>query len=223
MRKYIWILGLVVLAVLLYLSGETILEVANMDGTIHNKLCVVLDPGHGGDDPGKIGINEAQEKDINLAIAIKVEEMLIEKGYEVIMTRGDDESNGLSKVEDLQERVDIINEYSPDIAVSIHQNSYTEEEISGAQVFYYTHSEEGEKAATIMQESLLEVDSANHRLAKSNDTYYLLEQTEVPTIIVECGFLSNLEEANLLIQDEYQEQLAVSIVNGIESYLLNGI
>lgn len=219
MKKYIWILGLIAMAVFLYLSGEIILEVTMGGENIDNQLTVVLDPGHGGDDPGKIGVNDAQEKDINLAIALKVEAVLVEKGYEVIMTRDDDGSNGLSKVEDLQARVGIINEYSPDISVSIHQNSYTEEEISGAQVFYYTHSTEGEKAATVMQDALLDVNPDNHRLAKGNDSYYLLEETEVPTIIVECGFLSNLEEANLLIQDAYQEQLATCIVNGIETYL----
>lgn len=219
MKKYIWILGLIAMAVFLYLSGETILEVTMGGENIDNQLTVVLDPGHGGDDPGKIGVNDAQEKDINLAIALKVEAVLVEKGYEVIMTRDDDGSNGLSKVEDLQARVGIINEYSPDISVSIHQNSYTEEEISGAQVFYYTYSTEGEKAATVMQDALLDVNPDNHRLAKGNDSYYLLEETEVPTIIVECGFLSNLEEANLLIQDAYQEQLATCIVNGIETYL----
>ncbi len=83
----------------------------------------------------------------------------------------------------------------PQAAVSIHQNSYQDEQIRGAQVFYYSHSEEGKRMAEQMQKALLTVDETNTRQAKANDTYYLLKRTEVPTIIVECGFLSNPEEA----------------------------
>ena len=119
----------------------------------------------------------------------------------------------------MKERVKLINDTAPDLAVSIHQNSYSGEEVHGAQVFYYTHSADGEKLAEIMQKALLSVDRDNHRKAKADSTYYLLRRTEVPTIIVECGFLSNYEEAEKLVDEKYQKQLAKAIVKGIESCL----
>lgn len=147
-----------------------------------------MDSGHGGFDPGKIGINGALEKDINLIISKKIEKYLKKQDYTVIMTRENDGGLADSKVEDLKARVSLINDKKPVIAVSIHQNSYSQESIHGAQVFYYTHSKSGEKAAKILQEAMLDVDSDNKRQAKENDTYYLLKKTKIPTVIVECGF-----------------------------------
>lgn len=185
---------------------------------------VVIDPGHGDQDPGKIGINDALEKDVNLAIAKKVKKLLEKKEIKVVMTREDDttlakNSGGSQKVQDMRARVELINKTKPDLAVSIHQNSYQEESIHGAQVFYYTHSTDGQRAAGIMQKALLAVDPDNHRQEKANDGYYLLRRTEVPTIIVECGFLSNYEEAEKLIDKEYQKKVAEAIVKGIEECL----
>lgn len=180
---------------------------------------VILDAGHGGFDPGKIGINGALEKDVNLAISQKVKKYLEEQGFRVIMTRENGGALSDSKVEDLKARVALINEESPSIAVSIHQNSYSQESIHGAQVFYYTHSKGGEEAAKILQEAMLEVDPENNRQAKANDTYYLLKKTKETTVIVECGFLSNQKEADLLVTEEYQEKIASSVANGIRKYL----
>lgn len=185
-----------------------------------SETLVVLDAGHGGFDPGKIGINGALEKDINLIISQKVKKYLEDQGIRVIMTRENGGELADSKVEDLKARVTSINENSPAIAVSIHQNSYSEESIHGAQVFYYTHSKAGEQAAKMLQEAMLEVDPENHRQAKANDTYYLLKKTKETTVIVECGFLSNQKEADLLVTDEYQEKMAAAIAKGIQEYLL---
>ena len=104
---------------------------------------VILDPGHGGFDPGKIGINGALEKDINLVLSQKIKRRLEEMGFRVIMTRETEDALADSKVEDLKTRVTMINEKEPSIAVSIHQNSYSQESIHGAQVFYFTHSKSG--------------------------------------------------------------------------------
>lgn len=181
---------------------------------------VLLDSGHGGSDPGKIGVNQSKEKDINLQIAKKVKKELEKEKVKVVMTRTEDkglDSEGARnhKVEDMKERVRLINETAPDLAVSIHQNSYTGESIKGAQVFYFTHSEEGRKAAEIMQERLRAFDAENRREAKANSTYYVLKKTEPPTIIVECGFLSNHEEAQKLVSEEYQQDMAKVISEGI--------
>lgn len=124
------------------------------------------------------------------------------------------------KVKDMKARVELINKTLPVLVVSIHQNSYQKENIKGAQVFYYTHSKEGERIALIMQEAMKMLGDENTRQAKANDTYYLLRRTKVPTIIVECGFLSNQEEAEKLVTIEYQEQVAEAICKGIEHSVL---
>lgn len=185
---------------------------------------VVVDAGHGGSDPGKIGVNHTIEKEVNLAIAKLVKKELEKSGVKVVMTREAD--SGLTsktlvstKVEDMKERVRIINQANPEITVSIHQNSYQESSVHGAQVFYFTHSKAAEDAALIMQERLREVDKGNTRQAKANDTYFMLKKTEVPTIIVECGFLSNREDAEKLVKEEYQKQMAEKICEGILEYI----
>lgn len=197
-----------------YMSGEDRETAANVKK--EDKKLVVIDPGHGGADPGKVGVNQALEKDINLAIANKVSMLLEKQGVTVVMTRENEEGLANSKVEDMKERVHIINKTKPDLAVSIHQNSYRGEGVHGAQVFYYSHSKEGEKAANTMQKALLAVDPENTRPAKANDTYYMLKKTDAPVIIVECGFLSNRAEADKLIDIEYQDLLAEAICEGIQ-------
>ena len=199
-------------------------EAAVVSNEIHQEKVIVVDSGHGGDDPGMVGVDGLEEKNINLAIALKLKEILEQKDFTVVMTRDTDtglyqEGEKNQKVQDMKARVQLINDTAPRLTVSIHQNSYQDESIHGAQVFYYTHSQEGEEAAKIMQKALLEVDEENHRQAKADSTYYLLKRTEVPTIIVECGFLSNPEEAEKLVNEEYQQQLAQAIVQGIETCL----
>lgn len=190
-----------------------------------DKATVVLDAGHGGTDPGKIGVNGEKEKKLNLEIALLLKKELEEHDIHVVLTRSSDEglydSNSKNKkVQDLQKRCDLIHKTAPDCMVSIHQNSYTTPEVKGAQVFYYTHSAEGKKLAEDLQSALVEkVDPDNNRLAKGNTSYYLLKKTDVPAAIVECGFLSNPEEAQLLTSEEYQKKLSKAICDGVLKYL----
>lgn len=185
------------------------------------KTCVVIDAGHGGDDPGKVGIDGTVERDINLQVAQKVKRLLEMEGIETVMTRTDekglyDSGAENKKVQDMKRRIAMIEETAPEITVSIHQNSYPEEYVKGAQVFYYKDSLESKEAAEIMQKSLKErLDPENHREAKANASYYLLKKTSTPIIIVECGFLSNREEAAKLAEEEYQEQVAWAVFMGI--------
>ena len=124
------------------------------------------------------------------------------------------------KVEDMQKRCEIITKDMPLFTVSIHQNSYPEEYVKGAQVFYYGQSKEGEELAKKIQSSLVaHLDPENHRVEKANESYYLLKKTPTPTVIVECGFLSNSEEADLLNTNEYQDKVAWAIMMGIIEYL----
>lgn len=188
------------------------------------KNLIVIDPGHGGEDPGKVGINKALEKDVNLAIALQVKALLEKEKIEVVLTRAEDvmlsrKEASNKKLDDMKERIKVINKATPELVVSIHQNSYHQEEIWGAQVFYYTHSKEGESAAGILQQALLSCNQENKRQAKANDTYYLLKRTEVPTVIVEAGFLSNYEEAEKLVTLEYQEKVSEAVCAGVLEYL----
>ena len=123
----------------------------------------------------------------------------------------------------MQNRAVLMNKTNPDCIVSIHQNSYTEEAIDGAQVFYYTSSHTGKTLASLIQQSLIKLsDPSNHRVEKSNISYYLLKQANSPIVIVECGFLSNQKECKKLMDDTYQQQLAWAIHIGILQYL-NGV
>lgn len=187
--------------------------------------CVVLDAGHGAADPGKIGCNDAKEKDINLAIVLKLQKYLEQDNVKVILTRDSDEplyedSAVNKKMSDMNARVSIIESADPELVVSIHQNSYHESSVCGPQVFYYKASEKGKQAAEYLQASfdgLEEID--NRRQAKANDNYYLLLHTSAPMVIAECGFLSNPQEAELLVQDSYQEKVAQVLHGGIMEYL----
>lgn len=189
-----------------------------VDAIDRSKPVIVIDPGHGGEDPGKVGVNDILEKDINLQISMKVRDLLEEVGITVVMTREDDKVPDRKK-EDLSNRVELINKTRPTLALCIHQNSYTTPDIFGAQVFYHTKMEEAEDVANLVQESLRAIDPNNKREIKENDTYYMLKFTEVPTIIVECGFLTNPEEAAKLTAEEYQEEVAFAICEGIVKWL----
>ena len=127
------------------------------------------------------------------------------------------------KAQDLQNRIAMIKEYAPVLSVSIHQNSYPEEYVHGAQVFYYNGSSGGEQLAGLIQTQLVQdLDPENHRQIKPNDSYYLLKKTKGTIVIVECGFLSNAAEAGKLCDEAYQDRVAWSIHKGILQYI-NGI
>lgn len=182
-------------------------------------------PPHGGNDPGKVGVDQSLEKDINLAISKKLARYLELADVEVVMTRSEDkglysETDSRKKSADMKARCSLIDEAEPDLVVSIHQNSYHEENVSGGQVFYYNGSVKGKKLAEILQKRFDYVlGEKNTRQAKANDSYYLLLHVKSPIVIVECGFLSNYEEAALLNTDEYQDRLAWTIHMGIMEYL----
>lgn len=200
-------------------------DIQTTSSNAENRTTIVIDAGHGGNDPGKVGINHALEKDINLSIALKLKMFLEANDLNVIMTREEDKalySEGVNnkKSSDMRKRVELINNSNAVLAISIHQNSYTSESIKGAQVFYYNNASESKMFAEIMQDQIKRtINDGNKRVAKKNNNYYLLKKTAIPTVIVECGFLSNYTEASLLVDDGYQEKLAWAIHLGIMSYL----
>ncbi|KMT21204.1 N-acetylmuramoyl-L-alanine amidase CwlD [Clostridium cylindrosporum] len=185
---------------------------------------IVIDAGHGGRDGGAVGKGGTLEKDINLLLAKKIKSYIEENGDNCIMIREVDEdlfgeigSGKSKKQQDLKKRKDLIKEYNADLFISIHLNSFPNSK--GAQVFYQKGDENGQVLAKTLQDALVKnLDPNNKRIEKESNTYYLLKNNDIPSVIVECGFLSNPSEENLLKDDSYQNKIATSVFYGIERY-----
>ena len=193
---------------------------------VSNKV-IVLDAGHGNPDGGAVSTNGISEAEINLKIALKLQNLLEQSGATVILTRSDE--NGIydadktklknQKVSDIKNRVKIGNSSSADIFVSIHLNKISQSQYSGWQTFFKSGSEQGEKLATSIQENLNKtIEKENNRVPMKLDNVYIVKNVEIPLTIVECGFLSNEEEERKLQEDDYQDKLAWGIYNGIINY-----
>jgi len=188
---------------------------------------VVLDAGHGLPDQGAESANGVTEASINLVITKKVQTLLEQSGCTVVLTRSDE--NGIydlgsntireKKVSDIKNRVKIGNESSADAFVSIHLNKIPQSQYYGWQAFFKSNNEASEELAKSLQEELnASIQKENKREALKITGKYIIEHVEIPIAIIECGFLSNPEEANLLTQDEYQNKIAWGIYNGIMDF-----
>lgn len=193
---------------------------------IRNKV-IMIDPGHGGIDPGAVGRTGVLEDEINLKIAFKLRKLIEQFGGVGLMIREDDSglySEGKSRIrdmknEDLRERHRIINESGADILISIHLNFFPQSQYYGAQCFYNKGDEEGKKLAELIQAELIDVIKNNNtRKAKSIDNVYILKNNKMPSVLIECGFLSNHKEERLLQNENYQEKLAWAIFMGVMKY-----
>lgn len=216
--------NLVILALSVFLSASTFNMARNADivpaGTVPvSDKVIVLDPGHGASDGGAVGDSGTLEKDINLQIALRLQKLLEQTGATVIVTRADDNPIADSKRSDMHLRKDIKDTSDADIFVSIHMNKFPEAKYSGAQVFYAADEKSkalGEEIQTSMRDIL---NPDNNRVAKSADkSIYILKESKIPAVIVECGFLSNPSEEQLLNQSEYQDKVAWSVYAGITAY-----
>jgi len=187
-----------------------------------NKKVIVIDAGHGGWDPGKLGINDTIEADINLAIAEDLQVLLDSAGATVFLTRAGDNALGDTKNTDLAARANMPCNMQAHIFISIHQNAFHTSKVSGAQTFYYGDSDQSKQLAEAIQASLRSfLDNENRKEAKADDSYYLLKKTATPAVIVECGFLTNEAEAQLLSREDYQEKVAWGIYLGILDYFVH--
>ncbi|WP_159459725.1 N-acetylmuramoyl-L-alanine amidase [Scatolibacter rhodanostii] len=190
---------------------------------------IVLDAGHGGEDGGAMGVNGALEKDINFTITQMVKDRLEEQSIQVILTRDSDTLIGDNtlpsiaerKRSDTKKRLEIVKEYDNCTFVSIHQNHFTQEKYKGAQIFYSRNRTESALLAESIRSEIVEnTQPENSRESKAaSKNIYILYYSQMPSVLVECGFISNYEEANKLIQTEYQEKIAISITDGIINYL----
>lgn len=222
-KKYKHIILLLLFGAIIWFAkssaGERFAEVFSEKET-SEEVVVVIDAGHGGVDPGKVGPSGTQEKEINLQIAFKLAERLKNDGIQVIMTREADkglysETAQNKKREDMEERIRLITKAEPVCVISIHQNSFPDESCKGAQMFYYQGSEQSKRLAEMLQKTFAEtLQDGNKRQAKANSEYYLLRKTTCPIVIAECGFLSNPTEEALLVTGEYQDKVAEALYQG---------
>lgn len=190
------------------------------------KPTVIIDPGHGGDDGGAISDSNILEKNINLNVSLLLKELFISNGFDVTMTRESDTAlydsdiTDNKKQNDLKNRVEVFNSSQNNIAISIHQNKFTEKQYSGTQIFYSANNDKSQKLAENIKSSvvtLLQPD--NQRECKlSGSEIYVLDNAQVPAVLVECGFLSNDAEAEKLNDKAYQTKLAYCIYLGFLEY-----
>lgn len=232
-RKRLILIGMTIMIALttclLYPSSKRMeeLEVVETVALPVSNKTIILDAGHGVPDEGAESSHGTTEAETNLKIALKVQNLLEQSGSTVILTRSDE--NGIydvdkttlkqKKISDIRNRVKIGNESSADIFVSIHLNKIPQQQYWGWQTFYKDGNEQGKKLATSIQNNLNEaIQKENKRVPMKIDNIYIIKNVEIPTTIVECGFLSNPEEEKQLLEDEYQDRLAWGIYNGIIDY-----
>lgn len=235
MKKKFLILTALLAAVLFFVfflfRGEGgLLSVIKLAALEHKGITIVIDPGHGGIDGGAESKGGVCEKDINLAISLALRDIAEEFGWKVIMTRDEDEglyeegkgSIRSKKVEDIKKRQQIINESDADAAISIHLNSYPSQSVKGAQTFYSKSSEEGKVIAEIIQDRIrTEIDPSNERQSLTKDDIAIMKHNTFPLVLVECGFLSNNQEVDLLQDEEYQNKLANCIFSSLKEYFID--
>lgn len=210
------------LAVSLPASGEV--------RSAFNRQVIVLDAGHGGIDGGCVSVNGVAEKGINLSIVQTLRDSLEILGFDVVCTREDDRSihdsgvEGIAKqkISDMNNRLDIINRYDNAVVLSVHQNQFVDERYSGAQMFYAKDNADSRRLAECMKKqfvTLLQPDNTRETKPVGSEMY-LIHNSKSPAVMVECGFLSNPEEAKLLESPDYQKKVAFTILTGAQEYLL---
>lgn len=202
---------------------------AVLDVFSNNKdFSVVCDAGHGAPDGGAVASDGTQEKDINLAITKKLCEVLESRGINVTLTRSEDsgiydesaDTIRKKKVSDMHKRVEIINNSNADLFLSIHMNSFTDTSAKGIHIFY--GDESVKKMAEEIQQSIVDVTGARpHSVKEVSKSLYLMKNAKIPSILIECGFLSNPQEAKLLQDEEYQAKIAWAIADAVCNYKNN--
>ncbi len=197
---------------------------------VYYQKTVLIDAGHGYPDGGAVGNNGTIESDINLDIALELKELLEKSGFYVILTRSDENTPAQDiknkkireiKREDLSIRRKMRDEAGADFFVSIHQNKFTDSKYSGAQVFYSPDNNESREFGETIQRSLIDVlDPNNNRSAKEDaGSIFILKNAKIPSVLIECGFLSNDKEEKLLNTEKYRQKIAWAIFCGMINYI----
>jgi len=209
-------------AILIFAIIFTLVNYLKTEETFINSQTVIIDPGHGGMDSGAVGTDGTLEKNINLDISLKLNDIFIQNGYQVYLTRQDD-FEGQSwadyhKRADMENRLSIINEFPHIPVISIHQNSFPDESCKGYRVYYSSNNENSESLALGISKSLSELFGEYSSPLCNNDISLILSNSYNPTVLVECGFMSNPQELENLNSNEYRLQIARAIYNGVINY-----
>ena len=204
--------------ILIIAFASTTIYMVRAENKTEKNIVVYLDPGHGGFDGGAVSnINGLVEKELVLDITYRLKRMLEMTGYVVLLTRKSDEALAGSKRGDILKRVDLINNSAATLFISIHANSFPDESVHGAQVFYRNETE-CKKLSEEVQKSFVAIDKTNHRMAKMLNGKYLIEHTNKIGCLVEVGFLSNKTEVTNFQNENYLEKIAYAIYSGIIAY-----
>ncbi len=225
-RRTILIFSTLFACVIAFAICFSSLSINALSDTSVNKIKVVLDAGHGGVDGGVSGIvTGVKESELNLKITKKVEKILIASGFEVVLTRNSDAglyglATGNLKRKDMEKRREIIHKAKPDLVISIHLNKFSVSDRRGAQVFFKESDDDSKLLAQCIQSSFNDLEESTRNFSALKGEYYILNCSDYPSVIAECGFLSNPNEESLLISDVYQEKIAWAIYEGISSFLI---
>ena len=209
------------------------LSYAPVSNTSRESPLIIIDAGHGGKDGGAVAADGTQEQYLNLSIALKIDEYLSSQGYRTLLTRADDssihdpdaETIREQKVSDIHNRLNIVENNPGCILVSVHQNYFTESKYNGTQIFYSPNDSSSEYLAESIRQSVVSsIQPDNTRqIKKCDDSIYLMYHTTQTAVLVECGFLSNVEETEQLKTEAYQSALAKSVSDGIIEYINNSV
>ena len=220
-KLFIYLATIMVAVFLVALINEQSTTVSAVPSSNH---IIILDPGHGGADGGASGSDGTIEKDLNLKIALKVQKLLQQSGCTVFMTRSDDRSlstiedeiNKMRKVADLNNRHQMADDLKVEGFVSIHMNTFSDPQYFGSQVFYSSSPADSKYLADYIQDEIRKIDPENQRVTKNGSgSIFILNDVSVPSVVVECGFLSNEKDLTRLKSEDYQNKLAGAIYNGI--------
>lgn len=224
----LFVFGLFVCLLVVLFSANLVVRQASSNIRTSVLPCIIIDAGHGGEDGGAQSVDGVLEKDINLSVANKVNLLLLTLSFETIMTRTDDtlrydescSTQREKKVSDIRYRYELMKKTPNAVFLSIHQNHYSESRYHGAQVFYSANQPESEILAESLQRSIVRtLQPENERAIKPcGSEVYLIYNAEIPAVMVECGFLSNPQEAEKLNDENYQTALSLCIVQGILDY-----
>lgn len=216
-HKFLFVIIVVMLILSIGFSGIVAYSASKFNG-----ITIVLDAGHGGRDGGSVGANGTIEKEINMDYTLLLKEKLTKAGYRVELTRKNDD--GLyselaknKKLSDMKARCEIIKRANPNLVVSIHMNSFSNKSARGANTYYRADDKASQAVGDLIQKSLHTQCNTNSTQSKVGD-YYILKCSYYTSVLIECGFISNPEEENLLNSNQYKEKFTDAVCNGIFLY-----
>ncbi len=222
LKKTIWLLTFSVVLLAVFALNQAAKQTVSVLSPLLLDKIIIIDAGHGGVDPGVIGVNGSLEKDITLSIAQNLAEILRNNGAQVMLSREQDMALGADKSQDLIARVDLVEQNKADIFISIHGNSFPQDSSScGAQSFFSAQNEQGQILAETIQNALINKLANTNRQALAHNSAYILKHINIPATMIEVGFLSNSAEEALLNDEAYQWQISMAIYQGLSDYLAN--